>query len=140
MRGWSRSSCRSDRRGLGAIFAFVLWVLAIALIYALSQSQAQSGALTGVARVAAMRAVVFAGESALEEASHVIRNPSGETSTVSTTTPSSRATFCAIAGWASPSTTRARAPAASTGATWRRQPSRFHWLNLVGAERVMEDF
>ena len=67
---------------MGALFAFVLWVLAIALIYALVQSQAQSGALAGVARVSALRAVVFAGESAVEEASYVIRNPSGESSGV----------------------------------------------------------
>lgn len=78
MRAWSNS----NRRGVGAMFAFVLWIMAIAIVYALMQSQAQSGALQGVARVSGMRAAIFAGQSAIEEASYVIRHPSGDSSTV----------------------------------------------------------
>lgn len=60
---------------MGIIVALVLWVVTMALIYALIQSQAGSGALTGVVRTTAMRSVLFAGRSALTEASYVVRHP-----------------------------------------------------------------
>lgn len=69
------SSISTDRAGIGAMVAFVLWVVTIALIYALMQGQAQSGALTGVVRVNGLRTVVLAGQSALAETSYVLRHP-----------------------------------------------------------------
>ena len=73
MRAWSTSENARSRRGIGAMVAFVIWVLAIALIYALISGQAQSGALNGVVRVSAMRMVVMAAQSALAEASYGLR-------------------------------------------------------------------
>jgi hypothetical protein len=67
---------------MGAMFAFVVWIVAIAIIYAFIQSQAQSGAMQGVARVSGMRVAIFAGQSALEEACYVIRHPAGASSSV----------------------------------------------------------
>jgi hypothetical protein len=75
------SICR-NRAGIGAMVAFVLWVVTIALVYALMVGQSQSGALTGVVRVTGMRMVVLAGQSALAEASYVLRHPSNGKSTV----------------------------------------------------------
>lgn len=57
--------------------AFVCWVVAIAFVAAVVQSQSQSGALSGVVRVVALRTVIAAGESALNEACYVLRHPSG---------------------------------------------------------------
>lgn len=68
------------RRGVGTVVALVIWVMALALVYALSQSQAQSGALGGVMRVTALRTVMTAGQSALVEATHRLRHPQGGTS------------------------------------------------------------
>jgi hypothetical protein len=65
----------SSRRGLGAIVAFVIWVIAITLIYAMSQSQAQSGALSGVIRAAGLRVMQWAGRSALNEVAFKVRRP-----------------------------------------------------------------
>lgn len=62
--------------------AFVAWVVTIALVYALMLGQSQSGALTGVVRVSGMRTVIFAAQSALAEASYVLRHPSNGKSTV----------------------------------------------------------
>ena len=69
------STCRPGRgrRGIGAMVAFVMWVITIALIYALMSGQAQSGALTGIVRVSALRMVVLAAQSALAEASYMLR-------------------------------------------------------------------
>jgi hypothetical protein len=67
---------RSARRaGGGALVAFAVWVVAMALLWGFVQSQAQSGALTGVARVTAARVVTFAAQSALEEAAYALRHP-----------------------------------------------------------------
>lgn len=60
---------------MGAVFAFVAWMIAIAVIYALSQSEAQSGALTGVVRVAGLRSIQWAARSALNEAGVQVREP-----------------------------------------------------------------
>jgi hypothetical protein len=60
---------------MGAIVLFVIWVIAIALVYALSQSQAQSGALSGVVRVAGLRSVQWAARSALNEAAFKLALP-----------------------------------------------------------------
>lgn len=60
---------------MGAILAFVIWMIAIAVIYALSQSEAQSGALTGVIRVAGLRSIQWAARSALNEAGVKLRSP-----------------------------------------------------------------
>lgn len=72
----------ADRRGVGALAAFVIWVVTIALIYAFMLSQGQSGALTGIVRVSGVRTVTFAGQSAIAEASYVLRNPPKEGSIV----------------------------------------------------------
>lgn len=65
----------TDRRGVGALAAFVIWVVTIALIYAFMLSQGQSGALTGIVRVSGLRTVTFAGQSAIAEASWFLRHP-----------------------------------------------------------------
>jgi hypothetical protein len=57
------------------VLALVCWVVAIAFIYAMIEARAHTGALMGVARVAYLRALVFVGQSALDEASFVIRHP-----------------------------------------------------------------
>lgn len=67
---------------MGALVAFVIWVVAIALIWAFMQGQATSGALTGVVRVTALTGLTLAGESALEEASIALRRPKEVTSPV----------------------------------------------------------
>lgn len=72
----------SNRRGVGALAAFVIWVVMIALIYAFMLGQGQSGALAGIVRVSGVRTVVFAGQSALAEASYQLRHPTSGTSTV----------------------------------------------------------
>lgn len=69
MRRWCR-----DRAGVGAIIAFVIWVISIVLIYALSQSQAQGDALTGVLRAAGLRSLQWAGRSALTEVEYKLRH------------------------------------------------------------------
>lgn len=74
------SSTASSRRGLGTVAALVIWIVALALVYALTQSQAQSGALSSVMRVTALRTVLTAGQSALVEATHRIRHPPNGTS------------------------------------------------------------
>lgn len=56
-----------DRRGQGAVVIFVIWVIAIALVYAFSQSQAQGDALSGAVRVIGLRSVHWAARSALNE-------------------------------------------------------------------------
>lgn len=56
---------------------FVLWVIALAFIYAFSQSQTQSQALTGVARVAGLRMVEWAARSALNETQYKLALPGG---------------------------------------------------------------
>lgn len=64
---------------MGALVAFVVWVVMLALMWGLIQGQAQSGALTSVVRVSGLRTVILAGQSALAEASFVLRHPaSGE--------------------------------------------------------------
>jgi stage V sporulation protein SpoVS len=68
--------CSSAERGGAAVVLFVAWVIALALVYALSQSQAQSGALTGVIRAAGLRSIQWAGRSALNEAAYQLRFPS----------------------------------------------------------------
>lgn len=73
MRAWSTSRAGRGRRGMGAMVAFVIWVVTIALIYALMSGQAQSGALTGIVRVSGLRMVILAAQSALAEASYVLR-------------------------------------------------------------------
>lgn len=80
MRAWSRSDAR--RQGLGALVAFVAWVVAIALIWALMQGSATSGALAGVIRVSGLSTLTLAGESALEEASIALRHARTDTSPV----------------------------------------------------------
>lgn len=65
----------ADRSGVGALAAFVIWVVTIALIYAFMLSQGQSGALTGIVRVSGLRTVTFVGQSAIAEASYVLRHP-----------------------------------------------------------------
>lgn len=69
------ASWRCDRRGVGGVVALVLWLVAMALVWALIQSQAGSGAITGVARATGLRAVLYAGRAALTEASWAIRHP-----------------------------------------------------------------
>lgn len=64
-----------DRRGMGAVVAFVLWIIALSFIYALSQSQAQSTALTGVVRVAGLRLVEWAARSSLNEVAFKLTLP-----------------------------------------------------------------
>lgn len=60
---------------MGAVVAFILWIIAIAFIYALSQSQAQSSALTGVVRVAGLRLLQWAARSSLNETHFVLTLP-----------------------------------------------------------------
>jgi hypothetical protein len=74
LRAWSRAGSR-QRSGLGLALALALWIVTIALIHALVVARASSGALSGVARTAYLRSLVFAGQSALEEACYRIRNP-----------------------------------------------------------------
>jgi hypothetical protein len=58
--------------------AFVVWVIALAFVYALAQRQSQSGALTAAVRVSGLRLVTTVARSALTEAAHVIRRaPAG---------------------------------------------------------------
>lgn len=57
---------------------FVIWVVAMAFIYAFSQSQAQSGALTGVVRVAGLRLLQWAARSALNETAFKLSLAAGE--------------------------------------------------------------
>lgn len=76
-----RASSRS-KRGVGALVALVAWVIAVALIWALMQGQGTSEALTGVLRVSGLTTLTLAGESALDEASIVLRNPPGPKSAV----------------------------------------------------------
>lgn len=64
---------RSCRRGVGAVLGFVIFVISIVLIYALSQGQAQSDALTGVVRAAGLRSLQWAGRSALNEVEYKVR-------------------------------------------------------------------
>jgi hypothetical protein len=59
------------------ILAFVLWVLSLAFLYAMVQSQTGGDAVAGAARIAHNRVAIFAGQSALEEATHVARTPVG---------------------------------------------------------------
>lgn len=66
--------CR-DRAGMGAVVGFVIFVIAIVLVYALSQSQAQGDALTGVIRATGMRSLQWAGRSALNEVDYRVRRP-----------------------------------------------------------------
>jgi hypothetical protein len=74
-----RASWRSERgprrAGAGVLVGFALWVVAMSLVWGFVQSQAQSGAVGGVARVTASRLLEFAGQSALEEASYALRHP-----------------------------------------------------------------
>jgi hypothetical protein len=77
-----RGSWRNDRKGVGVVVVLVVWVVTIALIWALMQGQATSGALSGVIRVSGLTIVSLAAESALDEASIVLRNPAGESSPV----------------------------------------------------------
>lgn len=70
-----RASWTCNRRGLGALVALVMWVLALALVWALVQSQATSNALTGAVRVSALTTLTLAAESALDEASIALRHP-----------------------------------------------------------------
>lgn len=70
-----RASWTADRRGIGALVAFVAWVVTLALLWALIASQAGGNALTGVVRVGGIRMAVLAGQSALAEASYVLRHP-----------------------------------------------------------------
>ncbi|MBI4861100.1 MAG: hypothetical protein HY815_12715 [Candidatus Riflebacteria bacterium] len=72
-----RARVRSPRGGLGTVVALVLWIVAVSFIYAVIQSQAQTGALGGVARVTSLKTVTTAGQSALAEAIHVVRHPVG---------------------------------------------------------------
>jgi hypothetical protein len=60
---------------MGAIVAFVIWVISLVLIYALAQSQAQGDALTGVVRAAGLRTLQWAGRSALNEVGYKVRLP-----------------------------------------------------------------
>lgn len=71
-----------SRRGVGALVAIVAWIVAMALIWALMQGQATSGALTGVIRVSALTTLTLAGESALDETSIALRHPASARSTV----------------------------------------------------------
>lgn len=68
-----------DRSGIGLALGIVLWVLALAFLYAMVQSQARGGATGSMIRAAHLRSMVFAGQSALEEASfawrHQIKEP-----------------------------------------------------------------
>lgn len=85
MRGWYSSENtrpRSGRRGMGAAFFFVVWVVSMAVLWAMMQSGAQGEALEAVARVTGLRLVTFAGETALEEASHSLRFPRSGGSTL----------------------------------------------------------
>lgn len=66
---------RSSRSGMGAVVAFVIWVISLVLIYALSQSQAQGDALTGVIRASGLRSLQWAGRSALNEVDYKVRRP-----------------------------------------------------------------
>ena len=66
--------CR-DRAGQGAVVAFVIWVIAMVFIYALSQGQASSDALNGVVRAAGLRTLQWAGRSALNEVDYRMRRP-----------------------------------------------------------------
>lgn len=61
------------RRGIGVVFAFVIWVVTIALVFAMMQAGAQHGAIGGATRTQALRVLLFAGESALIEAASTIR-------------------------------------------------------------------
>lgn len=60
---------------MGAIVAFVIWVISLVLVYALSQSQAQGDALNGVIRAAGLRSLQWAGRSALNEVDFKVRRP-----------------------------------------------------------------
>lgn len=53
----------------------MLWVISLALFYALMLSRASSGATVGVLRVAFRRTMLTAGRSALDEASFALRHP-----------------------------------------------------------------
>ena len=61
---------------------FVIWVLMIALVYALMVGQSQGDALTGVVRISGQRLAVLAAQSALAEASYALRHPGSGKSTV----------------------------------------------------------
>lgn len=65
----------TERGGQGVVLMFVIFTIMLALIYALSQGQAGSEALTGTLRAAGLRAILCAGRSALNEADHKLRNP-----------------------------------------------------------------
>lgn len=69
------ASRSADRRGQGVVVIFVVWVIAIALVYALSQSQAQGDALNGAVRVIGLRSVQWAARSALNEVAFRIQRP-----------------------------------------------------------------
>lgn len=70
------ASWTASRRGQGAVVIFVIWVIAIALVYALSQSQAQGDALSIAVRVIGLRSIHWAGRSALNEvAFRISRKP-----------------------------------------------------------------
>lgn len=62
--------------------AFVIWVVMIALVYALMVGQSQGDALSGIVRVSGLRTVVLAGQSALAEADYVLRHPRDGQATV----------------------------------------------------------
>lgn len=79
-----RASSRNERRGVGALVALVSWIVAMALVWALMQGQATSGALAGVIRVSGLTTLTLAGESALDEASIALRHASGVSSVLET--------------------------------------------------------
>jgi hypothetical protein len=71
-----RASSHTDhRRGAGFALALALWVVGLALINALVQSQAAVGAAGATARMVHTRTAVFAARSALEEAAFALRHP-----------------------------------------------------------------
>lgn len=71
------ASWTGDRKGQGAVVGFVIFVIAIALVYAFAQSQAQSDALTGSVRVIGLRSVHWAARSGLNEVAFRMARPPG---------------------------------------------------------------
>lgn len=106
-----------SRRGMGTMAAFVIWIVVLAFLYAFMQSQAQSGALQGVARATALHTVVFAAQSALAEASHAMRHPPGGASPVLEALKGGR----------------------NSGLAHDPQATRDVWAGLVGAGRLEVD-
>lgn len=67
------STIRADRRGIGLVLSFVLWVAAISFLYAMVQGQSARGSASRVLRAVQVRAAVFARQSALDEAVATLR-------------------------------------------------------------------